>query len=70
MIFSKLIIIRNTILFAGLICLSQNSFSQVSFTSGELKMSVNKQGALTELSNSATGKNYLYSDTLTPLLLW
>jgi hypothetical protein len=65
---SKLIIIRNTILFAVLICLSQYSFAQVSFTAGELKMSLNKQGSVTELINSSTGKNYSSSDTISSLI--
>ena len=68
MIFSKLTIVKNTILFTGLICLSNISIAQQSFTSGELKMSLNKQGSITELSNSLTGKNYLSLDTLSPLI--
>ena len=60
--------VRNLILLAGLLCLAQYSLAQVSFTSGELKMSISKQGYLTELSNSVTGKNYLYTDTLSPLI--
>ena len=68
MIFSKLTIVKNTILFTGLICLSNSSIAQQSFTSGELKMSLNKQGSITELSNSLTGKNYLSLDTLSPLI--
>ncbi|WP_395810092.1 hypothetical protein [Daejeonella sp.] len=68
MIFSKLNIVKNTILFTGLFCLSNSSIAQQSFTSGELKMSLNKQGSITELSNSLTGKNYLSLDTLSPLI--
>jgi hypothetical protein len=68
MIFYKLNILRITILFFGLICLSQSSFAQASFTSGELKMSLNKQGSVTELSNSSTGKNYISTDTIAPLI--
>lgn len=68
MIISKLNLLRNAILFSGLICLSQYSFAQVSFTSGELKMSLNNQGSVTELTNSATGKNYIYADTISPLI--
>ncbi len=66
--FSKLIIFKNISLFIGLICLSNFSIAQQSFTSGELKMSLNKQGSITELSNSLTGKNYLSIDTLSPLI--
>jgi len=68
MIFSKLNTLRVTILFFGLICLFQSSFAQVSFISGELKMSLNKQGSVTELSNLSTGKNYISTDTLSPLI--
>ena len=68
MIFSKLNVVRNLILFACLLCLSQYANAQVSFTSGELKISLNKQGSLTELSNSASGKNYLSADTLSGLI--
>lgn len=66
--FSKLIVLKNVILLAGLVFLSHYSSAQVSFTSGELKMSVNKQGSVTELSNSISGKNYIYSDTASPLI--
>jgi hypothetical protein len=68
MIFSKLNVARNLILFACLLCLSRSSHAQVSFISGELKMSINKQGSLIELSNSAIGKNYLSTDTLSGLI--
>lgn len=68
MIFSKLNVARNLILFTCLLCLSLSSNAQVSFISGELKMSINKQGSLTELSNSASGKNYLSADTLSGLI--
>ncbi len=68
MIFSKLNVVRNLILFAYLLCLSQYANAQVSFTSDELKISLNKQGSLTELSNSASGKNYLSADTLSGLI--
>jgi hypothetical protein len=68
MIFSKLNVARNLILFACLLCLSRSSNAQVSFISGELKMSINKQGSITELSNSLTSKNYLSLDTLSPLI--
>lgn len=68
MIFSKLNVARNLILFTCLLCLSLPSNAQVSFISGELKMSINKQGSLTELSNSASGKNYLSADTLSGLI--
>ena len=68
MIFSKLNVARNLILFTCLLCLSLSSNAQVSFISGELKMSINKQGSLTELTNSASGKNYLSADTLSGLI--
>jgi hypothetical protein len=68
MIIPKLNILRNTILFTGLICLSQYSFAQLSLTAGELKISLNKQGSVTELSNLSRGKNYSYTDTLSSLI--
>ncbi len=68
MIFPKSNILRVTILFFGLIWLSQSSFAQVSFIAGELKMSLSKQGSVTELSNLSTGKNYISTDTLSPLI--
>jgi hypothetical protein len=68
MIFSKLNVARNLILFTCLLCLSLSSNAQVSFISGELKMSINKQGSLTELTNSASGKNYLSADTLSGVI--
>jgi len=51
-----------------LFCLSNSSIAQQSFTFGELKMSLNKEGSITELSNSLTGKNYLSLDTISPLI--
>jgi len=68
MILPKLNILRNTMLLTGLICLSQYSFAQVSLTAGELKISLNKQGSVTELSNLSRGKNYSYTDTLSSLI--
>jgi hypothetical protein len=68
MIISKLNVVRNLSLFTCLLCLSLYSQAQVSFISGELKLSLNKQGSLTELSNSTTGKNYLSTDTLSSLI--
>ena len=65
---SKLNIFRNIIFLTGLICLSTISIAQQSFSAGELKMGLNKQGSITELSNSLTGKNYLSTDTLSPLI--
>ena len=65
---SKLNIFRNLILLTGLICLSNISIAQQSFSAGELKMGLNKQGSITELSNSSTGKNYLSTDTLSPII--
>jgi len=45
-----------------------NANAQVQFTSGSLKLALNKKGFLTELSNEQSGKNYLCTDTLAPLL--
>lgn len=55
------------ILFAA-ICLSNTAFAQVSFISGELKLALNKSGAISELSNNLKNKNFLYTDTISPLI--
>lgn len=57
-----------TLFLMGFLFSSLFSGAQVSFSSGELKVSLNSQGYFTELSNSATEKNYLYKDTLAPLM--
>ena len=49
-------------------CLSNNLFAQASFTSGELKLSINKSGSIIELSNNSRGKNFLYTDTAASLI--
>jgi len=45
-----------------------NADAQVQFTSGSLKLGLNERGFLTELSNLQSGKNYLYTDSLSALL--
>jgi hypothetical protein len=60
--------IKIAFFYVAAICFSQNAFAQVSFTSGELKMSLSKQGSITELSNLSTGKNYISTDTISPLI--
>lgn len=45
-----------------------NANAQVQFTSGSLKLGLDKKGFFTELSNQQSGKNYLYADTLSALL--
>ena len=42
--------------------------AQVQFSSGSLKLSLDSKGFLSEISNGQSGKNYLYADTLSPLL--
>ncbi len=56
------------IIFIAFMFLTTIAHAQVSFTSGELRISLNKQGYFTEISNTATGKNYLYTDTVAPLM--
>jgi len=45
-----------------------NANAQVQFSSGSLRLGLDKKGFLTELSNQQSGKNYLYTDTLSALL--
>ncbi len=59
---------RKLILSAGFALLFLASTSQVSFTAGELKLGLDKQGLVTEILSSVTGKNYLSTDTVAPLL--
>jgi hypothetical protein len=42
--------------------------AQTRFTGGSFKLSLDKKGFVTELGNKETGKNYLYADTVAPLL--
>ncbi len=42
--------------------------AQVQITAGSLKLGLNNKGLLTEIGNSASVINYLYTDTLSPLL--
>lgn len=42
--------------------------AQVSFSAGNVAISINEKGNLTELKNTITGRNYLYSDTAAPFL--
>ncbi len=42
--------------------------AQVQITANGLKLGFNSKGFLTEIGNSASGKNYLYTDSLSPLL--
>lgn len=50
------------------IFLSIFSQAQVSLSSGELQITFNSQGYITELRSTVSGKNYLYKDTLAPLI--
>ncbi|HLO79954.1 MAG TPA: hypothetical protein VK166_03295 [Chitinophagaceae bacterium] len=58
----KIILTSASILFA---CFLNAQFL---FNAGELNMSLDKRGYFTEISNKLTGKNYLYTDTLAPLM--
>lgn len=42
--------------------------AQVQVSSGSLKITIDSKGFLTELTNEQSGKNYLYTDTVSPLL--
>jgi len=42
--------------------------AQVKITSGGLQIGLSNTGLLTEITNPATGNNYLYKDSLSPLL--
>ncbi|MFN5422165.1 MAG: hypothetical protein ACK5AO_02760 [bacterium] len=44
------------------------SQGQISLTAGELILQLSKQGTVTEIKNTSTGKNYLYTDTVAPLM--
>lgn len=66
--FTKLNNFKLTLILFLTICLSNIAFAQVSFISGELKMVLNKSGAISELSNSPRGKDFLYTDTVSPLI--
>lgn len=59
---------RTFFLSAGFALLFSATTAQVSLSAGELKMSLDKQGLLTELRNTTTGRNYLSADTAAALL--
>ena len=64
----KLKLTQFALLLGGIIfmeCLS----AQTLLSSGELKLGINAQGSLTEITNTSTGINYLYKDTAAPLLV-
>jgi hypothetical protein len=50
---------RKLILAAGFALFFLASKSQVSFTAGDLTLGLDKQGLITEILSSVTGKNYL-----------
>jgi hypothetical protein len=52
-----------------LLLLSSYANAQIIFTAGELKMGINKQGSLTEITNTSTSKNLLAKDTLASLVM-
>ena len=57
-----------TILLLLFICFSSMANSQIFFNSGNLRMAINKSGVITELNNTSTNKNYLYKDSISPLI--
>ena len=64
MIIGSLKKILSTLFFLSI--LSANA--QVQFISGSLKIALNDKGFFTEISNLQSGKNYLYTDTIAPLI--
>jgi hypothetical protein len=65
---AKLKRMRKIALTVGCIVLLYVLKAQVVMNAGELKLSLDKNGYFTELSSKGTGKNYLYTDTLAPLM--
>ena len=59
---------KKILLTIGLTALLFIANGQVVFNAGELRLALDKNGYFTELLNKATGKNYLYRDTLAPLM--
>jgi hypothetical protein len=52
-----------------LLVLSLYTKAQTSFTAGELKLGINQEGSVTEITNTIVGKNYLAKDTAAPLMI-
>ncbi len=52
-----------------LLVLSLYTKAQTSFTAGELKLGINQEGSVTEITNTIVGKNYLAKDTTAPLMI-
>jgi len=59
---------RKIFLTIGLSALFFIAKGQVVLNAGELKLALDKNGYFTQLSSKATGKSYLYTDTLAPLM--
>ncbi|MDB5276493.1 MAG: hypothetical protein JWR61_1448 [Ferruginibacter sp.] len=52
-----------------LLVLSISTTAQISFTAGELKLSINELGSVTEITNTLMGNNVLAKDTAAPLMI-
>ena len=61
----KIKAVAASVIFAFILNFSQ---AQVSLSAGELSIQLSKQGTFTEIKNTSTGKNYLYTDTVAPLM--
>lgn len=66
-IHKKLKLVKFAMLFTGIFF--TEFLPAQTFFSGELKIGINVQGTLTEITNTATGINYLFKDTAAPLLV-
>ncbi len=66
------ILVRSLKCTATLILFLTTSFNlkaQTTFTAGELKLVININGSITEITNISCSKNYLAKDTIAPLLV-
>jgi len=68
MILPQLKNLRFLLILFTAIFFSNTTLAQISFNAGELKMVLNKSGAISELSNNLKGKKFLYTDTIAPLI--
>ena len=51
-----------------MVCVALVSDGQISFTAGGLRLTLNQRGYVSGITNLGTGKNYLYADTVSPIL--
>lgn len=56
------------LLLSGFMLQVCNVYAQVQLTAGSLQLTLNNKGLLTALRNTESNKNYLYTDTIAPLL--